>query len=161
MISQSREQINAVGCPIDFWECNLNNLNTYKIIRKNRKKERGKIFPTEPRKPKEKIRNTCQYHETCQDPPKVEKINVTAQPTIPRLKPDKTFTLSQYHADCGTEFKPSSVEKKIPSPTVPRASKEKDPEIHFLRCLLSLKSSENLKTVDELMSRKMPKNWVS
>ena len=78
LISQSREQINAIGCPLDFWDCNLNNLNTHRIIRKNRIKERGKIFPTEPRKPREKIRNTCEYHETCQDPPTQEKRNISA-----------------------------------------------------------------------------------
>ena len=118
MLAQSRAGIDSVGCSLDFWDCS--NLNTGRIVRKDWRKIRGKIYPTEPRKPKDKVRYTCRYHDSCQDPPVLKKKSSSLKPTTPRTKPEKTFTLSPYHVDCDKEPTPLTKEKKIVPPTIPR-----------------------------------------
>ena len=96
-MAKSRKEINSDHCRLSCeWDC-YHDLNTIKI---SRKKTRGKIRPTVPRKSKERLRNICQYHDSCQEEYVYqEKETKELKPTEIRDKKPKTFTKSEFHTD--------------------------------------------------------------
>ena len=86
-----------------------------------RKKIRGKIRPTVPRKAKPRERNICEYHDDCDKPPKPKEVS-KATKTVPRKPVEIIRQASEYHKDCENPPNPKILTQKA-SPTVPRKSK--------------------------------------